>query len=131
MADSAREIPYPDVDIAAVRRHANLRANATSARQVAEQVGIRHQSLQKFLDGAQPYARNRGLLCEWYLRERPARPAAPAEGAGAPPPHDPEACIDVLLRELRGEARSEARQRISNAIAQGYRRMGLPEPHWL
>ncbi len=128
MPEGTREIPYPDVDIAVVRRYANRRANTSSVRQLAELVGMRHQSLEKFLDGAEPYAKNRGLLCRWYLSENPGQEP---DGGAADAVRDAAACLAALLHELRGEARSEARLRIRMALAQGYRRMGLPDPGWL
>lgn len=130
MPESPREIPYADIDVAAVRKYANQRANALSVRGLARRIGIGHSSLDKFLHGAEPYVRNRTRLCEWYVRETAGREgqAGPTE---ADAPGEPEAAMNALLRELRGEARSEARRGITHALAQGYRRMGLPEPEWL
>jgi hypothetical protein len=132
MADARRELPYPDVDISAVRRYANARANTSSVREVARAVGMRHTSLEKFLNGSEPFAKNRALLCEWYLREHRIHPVAEAaENDVQVPVHDPETHVDALLSELRGEARVEARLRITTALSQAYRRMGLREPDWL
>jgi hypothetical protein len=132
MADARRELPYPDVDITAVRKYANARANASSMREVARAVGMRHTSLEKFLNGSEPYAKNRALLCEWYLREHRIHPVPVATGDHVPVPvEDPETHVDALLSELRGEARVEARLRITTALSQAYRRMGVREPDWL
>jgi hypothetical protein len=136
MAEGTREIPYPEVDIAVVRKYANRRANASSVRGIARQIGIRHTSFDKFLAGSEPYARNRILLCEWYLREHLIHPASASTQAvelvsGPPVLEDGPSLMDRLLSDLRGEARTEARLRITNALAQGYRRMGLGEPDWL
>lgn len=125
-----REIPYADIDIEAVRKYANERANRSSVRELARRIGIGHTSLDKFLHGADPYVRNRTRLCEWYVRETEGREGQ-AGSSEADAPGEPEAALDALLRELRGEPRSEARRRITHALAQGYRRMGLPEPEWL
>lgn len=131
MGESARELPYPDIDIAAVREYANARANASSARDIARRIGILHTSLEKFLSGSEPYAKNRGLICEWYLREHRTHPVRPRIAGGGEPVHGPEAHVEALLRDLRGDAQAEARLRITSALAQGYRRMGLPDPGWL
>lgn len=72
--DEGRELPYPDMDIRVVRRHANARANSTSVRAIAAQIGVGHTSLDKFLAGSEPYAKNRKLLCEWYLRDHRVHP---------------------------------------------------------
>lgn len=127
-----REIPYPDVDIAAVRRYVSARANESSGRRLAAEIGLRHSTFFKFLHGTEPYARNRILLCEWYLREYLVHPVPqPLSVAMQPPPENPEAHLDALLAELREDARLEARMRITTSIAQAYRRMGLPNPAWL
>lgn len=135
MAEGSREIPYPQLDIVVVRSYANRRANASSVREIARRIGMRHTSLDKFLAGSEPYARNRTLLCEWYLREHLVHPASvptqTVELVAGQPVEDSPSLLERLLSELRGEARAEARLRITNALAQGYRRMGLGEPEWL
>lgn len=132
MAISTRDLPYPDIDIDVVRKYVNGRANSSSVREVARQIGIRNTSLDKFLNGSVPYARNRALLCEWYLREHRVHPVREAEEVAVQPRDDsPETLLEGLLKDLRGEARTEARLRITSAIDQGYRRMGLPPPEWL
>lgn len=132
MTISTRELPYPDIDIDAVRKYVNGRANSSSVREMARRIGIGNSSLDKFLNGSEPYARNRAKLCEWYLREQGMHPVpqtmeVPLDAKA----DDPEGHLDALLGELRGEARSEARLRITAALVAGYRRMGLPDPEWL
>jgi hypothetical protein len=132
MDEATREIPYEDVDIAAVRRYANARASESSVRQVAGQVGLGHTSFGKFLRGSAPFARNRILLCEWYLRELPVHPVRePLAVTRQPPPDDPEVHLDALLSELQDSVRLETRLRITTIIAKAYQRMGLPNPDWL
>lgn len=132
MADAARKIPYEEVDIAAVRRYANARANTTSIRQIAVQTGLGHTTFYKFLLGSTPYARNRILLCEWFLREHLVHPVPEPLSITLPsPPETPEVHLEALLRDLRGAPRVEARMRIMRVIAQAYQRMGLPSPEWL
>jgi hypothetical protein len=128
MADATREIPYPGMDITTVRRYANARANVSSVRQLALQIGMKHTSVDKFLRGSSPYARNRILLCEWFLREHKRHPVSELMDV---PLAEPAAHLDALLCELRGDAEAETRLRITTALAQGYRRMGLSPPEWL
>lgn len=132
MDEATREIPYADVDIAAVRRYANARASESSIRRIAGQVGMGHTSVGKFLRGSEPYPRNRILLCEWYLRELPVHPVRePLTVTRQPPPDDPVVHLDALLSELQDNVRLETRMRITTMIAQAYQRMGLPNPDWL
>ena len=122
MPDPKRPLPYPEIDIAEVRELANRRADATSVRQVAREIGMRHTSLEKFLAGSEPYAKTLIPLCEWYLRVTNSRPATANHQDTVVV--DAEGHLDALLVDLRGEARTEARMRIATALAQAYRRMG-------
>jgi hypothetical protein len=131
MADTARKIPYEDVDIAVVRRYANARADASSIRQIAGQAGLGSTTFYNFLHGSNPYPRTRILLCEWWLRESRVHPVGEPAAVPVQPLNRPEGHLDALLFELRDNARAEARLRITTAIAQGYRRMELPIPEWL
>jgi hypothetical protein len=127
-----RGIPYADTDIEVVRQYVQGRAFESSVRAVAATLGIPHTSLEKFLDGSEPYTKNRIKLCEFYLREHrthPVRTHSQEEVEG--PAEDLSTHLEALLSELRGEARSEARMRITTALAQAYRRMGEPDPEWL
>lgn len=132
MGETTREIPYSDLDIGAVRRYANARANESSVRQIAREVGMRHTTLTKFLNGSEPLPRIRILLIEWYLREQPEHPAHELLSVLLPPsPETPEAHLDALLADVPDGARLEARLRITTALSQAYRRLGLPDPEWL
>lgn len=130
MPDPKRPVPYPEIDIAKVRDYANRRADAASVRQLAREIGMRHTALTKFLSGSEPYAKTRIPLCEWYLRMQKslstsARRTA-GEGSTAVSEH-----LEALLEDLRGEARTEARMKISTALSQAYSRMCKPVPGWL
>lgn len=135
-----RELPYPEVDIDLVRKYAQTRADASSVRSLAGRIGLGHTTLDKFLEGSDPYPKNRTLLVEWYLREHGTHPArerlevptglARRVEARLEEPR-PEDHLDTLLGDLRGEARAEARRRIADALARAYRRMGRPAPRWL
>ena len=131
MPDRKRPLPYPEVDIAEVREYANRRADATSVRQVAREIGMRHTALAKFLAGSAPYAKTRVPLCEWYLRAQKATSAPAPAAQDAALATDPLGHLEALLADLRGEARTEARVRIATALTQAYSRMGRPAPDWL
>jgi hypothetical protein len=127
-----RELPYPDIDIRVVRRYANGRANTSSVRAIAAEIGVGHTSFDKFLAGSEPFAKNRKLLCEWYLHTHRVHPVqTELEVLTDAVREDPVGLVDALLSDLRGEARTEAHMRITSALAQGYRRMGQAEPEWL
>ena len=70
-----REIPYSDVDIAAVRRYATARANESSVRQIARQVPMRHSTFDKFLRGSEPLARTRILVAIPFVDIRQEAPS--------------------------------------------------------
>jgi hypothetical protein len=129
MPEPKRPLPYPEVDLEEVRRFTNRRADQSSVRQVAREMGLRHTAVTKFLSGSEPYAKTRVPICEWYLRASKGRPAAPDRPESAV--EGAEDHLAALLVDLRGEARTEARLRIVSAISLAYRRMGLPEPGWL
>lgn len=139
MADVVKDVPYPEIDLAQVRRYVQGRADSSSVRAIATEIGIGHTSLEKFLDGSSPFAKNRTLVVEWYLHEYEIRPVrepmpvpidlqvqvVPAHPGGMP------GHLDALLSELHGEPRSEARVRITTTLTQAYRRMGMGPPRWL
>jgi hypothetical protein len=129
MPDPKRPLPYPEIDINEVREYANRRADATSVRQLARETGIQHTTLDKFLAGANPFAKTRRPLCEWYLGEHSDRPAP--QGTKSVAATDPHSHLDALLADLRGEARTEARMRIATVLAQAYARMRKDVPEWL
>jgi hypothetical protein len=130
MPDRKRPVPYPEIDLDEVRAYANRRADATSVRQVAREIGVRHTALTKFLSGSEPYAKTRIPICEWYTRVTQA-PVHLEKRREEGEVTDPHGHLEALLADLRGEARTEARMRIASALAQAYRRMGIQEPTWL
>jgi hypothetical protein len=73
-------LPYPELDIKTVREFTQDVAKTTSVRATAREIGLNHQSLEKFLDGAEPYARLRSLIRDWYLRR--TRPPDQGEPSG-------------------------------------------------
>lgn len=126
-----QRLPYADLDIDVVRRFVQARAHATSVRAVAREIGIRHQSLEKFLDGSRPFARNRALICAWYLRQDPEERRAVPGAQASQPADDLSSHLEALLGDLDGPARREALMRVTKAISDAYVRMGVRPPAWL
>ncbi|HEX8245290.1 MAG TPA: hypothetical protein VF541_17385, partial [Longimicrobium sp.] len=62
---AARE-HVPSLDV--LRETARERVEASGLKAVAVEAGMSHQSLRAFLNGAEPYARNRDRLRAWYSR---------------------------------------------------------------
>ena len=60
----------PSFEIDDVRAFAQRRVDETSLREVAAAVGMSHSGLFSFLQGGDPYSRNRQRLIEWYVRSR-------------------------------------------------------------
>jgi hypothetical protein len=94
MADVVKDVPYPDIDVAQVRRYVQGRADSSSVRAVATAIGIGHTSLEKFLDGSSPFAKNRypdREIVSPRTRDSPdpgtdAGPRRPASAGGAAAP---------------------------------------------
>lgn len=140
MPPTTRELPYAEIDLAVGRRYVQGRSDESSVRAVASAIGVAHTSLEKFLNGSTPYAKNRKLIIEWYLREHKQRPVR--ERMRVPPELQPgvqirvddgddlEGHLDALLAGLGGEPRTEARKRIQDALRLAYRRMGKTPPRW-
>lgn len=70
----------PRFGIDQVREFAQKRVELTSLREVAADVGMSFSGLFSFLQGGDPYSRNRQKLIDWYVRTRHAeRAIAPEE----------------------------------------------------
>jgi DNA transposition AAA+ family ATPase len=55
--------------LAKLRERAQERVSATSLRHVADDIGISHHALHRFLNGAKPHTVNRKQLERWYEAE--------------------------------------------------------------
>lgn len=54
------------VSLDVLREAARLRIADTSLAQTAREIGISHQALSRFLNGAEPYSRNLARLRQWH-----------------------------------------------------------------
>lgn len=85
------------LSIGLVREAAAARVEASSLRDVADEVGMSFSGLRSFLAGGSPHAKTRAQLVRWYY----ARAATSAE----PPREDRETAIALLRVYLRDESK--------------------------
>jgi len=97
---------------------------ARSLRGVAREVGMSPSGLQKFRDGATPYASTRRKLEEWYLRE-----AARRDPAGDVVPV--LAALRILTSGLPAPQRARTAAAIVDQVEKAYRSQRLPSPPWV
>jgi hypothetical protein len=112
------------VPLARLREAVAARAEATSLRRVAREIGVSPSGLHYFLRGGSPYSPTRHKLERWYVREAPA----PYEGlsAGAV-----RALLSAMVQDLPPSARRPAMDAILAATAAAYRARGVVPPGWL
>lgn len=108
------------VPLERVREMLALRAEETSLRQVAREVGMSPSGLQKLLDGAQPYSATSRKLARWYVRESGHYGGELSAGSAA-------AALSVLLQDLSPAARDTGRRRLLDLLEDLY----PSPPEWL
>jgi hypothetical protein len=106
-----------------VRASVSTRVEQTSLRAVADEIGLSPAGLQKFLAGTEPYASTIRRLRNWYVRHAP-----PSPGLGL---LDARAALNVLLHDVRPEARNGAALRMLAVVERGFDQSGRPRPPWL
>jgi hypothetical protein len=111
-----------DVPIDDVRELARDRAEQSSLRHLAPEIGLGHSTLHNFLNGAAPHPRVRRLLGMWYLRETGA---AGGEEESLRPY---AAAVEVLLGGVPASARGRATADLLEVLDRGY---GSKKPSWL
>ena len=119
----ATSINPRDVPIDPVREYARDRAEQTSIRHLAADIGLGHSTVHNFLNGAAPHPRGRRRLVEWYLARTGQAPEYAQETYSA--------ALEVLVRELPAESREQARGGLLRALAAMHDDLGLPVPPWL
>lgn len=112
---------YRAVSVETLREFARDRAELTSVRQVAAEVGLGRTTLHNFISGdTTPHPRVRRLLALWYLREKDNQKAfSPADFASA---------LTILLGELPAEQRAQATAALVDRIAALYASVGVAMP---
>jgi hypothetical protein len=113
-----------DVPVEAVRELARERAERTSLRHLAPEIGLGHSTLHNFINGAAPHPRVRLLLAEWYLRE--------TGGAGGRESVQPYvSALEILLAGLPPGSRERARDEVLDVVERGFTRAGRERPGWM
>lgn len=110
--------PSDEVLRAAVR----TAVQSSSQRIVAEQIGVTHRGLAKFMDGSSPRENTRRKLREWYVREASSR--ATADEATI------QAAMDVLLRGLPEAEKDRATAGVIETVRQAFRAAKIDPPEW-
>lgn len=111
-----------DVPIEDVRELARDRAEQSSLRHLAPEIGVGHSTLHNFLNGAAPHPRVRRLLALWYLRET----GAAGDEQETLTPYT--SALEVLLGGVPAAARNRATGELLDVLDRGY---GTAKPSWL
>jgi transcriptional regulator with XRE-family HTH domain len=62
----------PRLDISSIRELARTHVEASTLREVADQIGLSKSALDEFVKGRHPYSKNLLKLAAWKLRQRDA-----------------------------------------------------------
>ncbi|HEX6373854.1 MAG TPA: hypothetical protein VF006_33305 [Longimicrobium sp.] len=100
------------------------RAENTSLRRVAGEIGMSPTGLKKFLQGTDPYSPTLRRLRSWYVQYA-------AVQSGEVQLEDASAAINVLLHDVAPAARRGMASRVIGALALGYKETGRDSPAWL
>ena len=125
MPEPAPPVVHPrDLPLDVVREMARDRAERTSIRHVAGEMGMGSSTLHNFLRGTEPHPRVRRVLAEWYSREI---------SKGGTEYHESTytSALQVLLAALPAEVRPAATQDVLGAIERLHLKSGTPLPWWL
>ena len=113
---------YRTIPIEVLRDFARSQAEAGSIRGVAEEVGLSHSALHKFILGhTNPQPRVRRLLGLWYLRVTGGEDEEAQGFASA---------FDTLLAGVPDGARSDAARALLDVLESGYAAGGAGAPEW-
>jgi hypothetical protein len=115
-----RDVPLDDI-----RELARDRAELSSLRHLAPEIGLGHSTLHNFLNGAAPHPRVRRLLGLWYLRE------TGAEGAEEVALRPYASALDILLGGMPDSARPGAAGEVLDVIERLHASSGAKKPAWL
>jgi hypothetical protein len=109
-----------------MRQAVAQRAERTSLRAAARELGMSPTGLKKFLDGGAPYTKTLLRLRRWYLQH--AANATMEELSG----EEAVAALGVLVHDLPpGSARALTVAAIVESMERGYARSGRLVPAWV
>ncbi len=112
------------VPVEMLREAARVRAEETSLRTAAAEIGMSHRGLEDFLGGTRPHTSTAKKLTEWYLKRA-------AAGELDVLPEIAEAALAVLTRHLPPEGRANAKARILAALCAATDLSSSAPPRWL
>ena len=96
------------------------KAEATSIRHVAAEVGVSRSGLTAFLQTGTPHSRTYQKLLAWYVRERSREPQQALDR------HSAAASLELLTLHLPVHQRHHMQRRIVDLLAEG-----TPIPPWV
>jgi predicted transcriptional regulator len=108
-----------EISTDALRAYVRERAESTSIRAVAQEMGVGHSTLYKFIGGSTPQARVGARLLAWYVRER--RGSEPAQVVAA----------RALLSDLPRLEKTRAVAVLADSLEYIYATARQPAPGWL
>jgi hypothetical protein len=112
------------VPVQAIREFARDRAELSSVRQVADEIGLGRTTLHNFISAdTMPHPRVRRLLALWYLREK-EKEAASEEKTYA-------TAFEILVNTVPPESRDEWRVALATKLAELHAVPGAEIPPWL
>lgn len=116
------DIDYRGVPLATLREYARDRAEQSSLRQVASDVGVGRGTLQNFIRGeTSPHPRVKRLVALWYLRER----VRDAEAATVEPY---EAALEVMVGALPDAGKRQAGLTVVEIVERVHALLGVAVP---
>jgi hypothetical protein len=116
---------YRAIPIEVLRDFARSQAETGSIRSVADEVGLSHSALHKFILGrTNPQPRARRLLGLWYLEK-----VEKAHDIDVARPY--AAALQILLSAIPPERRREAEGEVLEALVQTHSQSGAAQPRWL
>src|SRR5690606_24964255 len=113
-----------DVPIELLREAARTRAQETSLRETAAEIGLSWSGLRTFLAGTNPHLTTRRKLATWFDVRRDA-PSGRLRRAAA------QTALSLLVTELPAEVQPELTEGILAVIERSYRKAELSPPTWI
>lgn len=116
------DIDYRRVPLATLREYARDRAEQSSLRQIASDIGVGRGTLQNFVRGeTSPHPRVKRLVALWYLNER----VREAEAATMDPF---EAALEVMVGALPETRKRQAGITVVEIVERVHALLGVPLP---
>ncbi|HEY0017603.1 MAG TPA: hypothetical protein VGC13_14930 [Longimicrobium sp.] len=116
---------HRSIPVHTLREFARDRAELSSVRQVAAEVGLGRTTLHNFISAdTTPHPRVRRLLALWYLREKEIEESRVADEGYS-------AALDILLAGIPEAERASARAELLERIAALHAAFGAGAPPWL